>query len=276
MMTTFFEGSELHGIGKMRVHRQLEDSEYLKTITVESKLPMKRGVDAAFLEISTYSNMTLWELKRLVAKFTGASPLCLTLKRGDAKKPELKDFRNCKLLSDLKFTDEEVLTLTRAPAPDVIKVDLLDKDGGVVPELKAIIASWFETFSHTLTREEVIEISRKGPAERVPTPEQAAELPETVRAMTRESCASFAEAITTLTHLTPSDHRVTGLFDKYSRSLGNGHLLLEPELQAFYADQAATKPDVVRQNLHHQGIGNDLKPYLDWSSLTLETDSRIV
>jgi len=25
---------------------------------------------------------------------------------------------------------------------------------------------------------------------------------------------------------------------------------------------------VVRQNLHHQGIANDLKPAVDWNSLT--------
>ena len=176
MMATYFETSELLGIGMMRVHRQLEDAEFLKTIVVESKLPIKRGVDAAFLEISTYANMTLWELKRIVAKFTGASPLCLSLKRADTKKIELKDFRNCKLLSDLKFTDEEVLSVTRAAPPEVAKTDLLDKDGATVPELKAIVASWFETFSVQLTREEVVEISRKGPAGL--TPEQIALLPD--------------------------------------------------------------------------------------------------
>jgi len=94
--------------------------------------------------------------------------------------------------------------------------------------------------------------------------------------MTRDTCASFAEAITTLANLNAADYRVTSLFDKYSRQLGNGHLIVEAELQAFYRDQAHQKDEVVRQNLHHQGIQNDLKPVVDWSSLTLETDARIV
>jgi hypothetical protein len=45
--------------------------------------------------------MTIWELKTLIAKNIDASPLCLTLKRSDQKKPEIKDFHNLKLLGDL-------------------------------------------------------------------------------------------------------------------------------------------------------------------------------
>lgn len=93
--------------------------------------------------------------------------------------------------------------------------------------------------------------------------------------MTRVTCAAFAEAITSTVH-DAGDHRVRALFDKYSRTLGNGYLLTELELQAFYQDQAVAKDEVVRQNLSHQGIGPDLKPLVDWNSLTLETDSRVV
>ena len=32
----------------------------------------------------------------------------------------------------------------------------------------------------------------------------------------------------------------------------------------------------MRQNLHHQGIGNDLKPRLDSDGLTSKTDERII
>ena len=64
-------------------------------------MPIKRGIDASFIELNTYQNMTIWELKTLIEKNIDASPLCLTLKRSDQKKPEIKDFHNLKLLGDL-------------------------------------------------------------------------------------------------------------------------------------------------------------------------------
>jgi hypothetical protein len=39
MITTFFEGTELNGIGEMRIHRQIEETPFLSKITVENKLP---------------------------------------------------------------------------------------------------------------------------------------------------------------------------------------------------------------------------------------------
>lgn len=234
MMSTFFEGTEESGIGKLRMHRQLEYGEFLQKIVVETKMPFRRGKDANFIEISTYANMTVWELKSIIAKHTNSSPLCITLKRSDSKKPEIKDFRNCKLLSDLKFTDHETLSVMRARAPDVAKVPLIDKDGKVVEELRAIIASWFETYSVELTKDEIIEISKRGAQPDSLTPEYIASLPDKARAMTRETCAQFAEAITTLQEIDVDDYRVTTLFDKYSRRLGCGHLIVEEELLNFY------------------------------------------
>ena len=107
MLTSFFETTEVNGIGGMHLHKQLEEAPFLNKITVESKLPRRRGIDANYLEVSTSSSMTVWEFKVLVAKHTSSSPLCIDLKRQDTKKLELKDFRHCKLLEDLKFADGE-------------------------------------------------------------------------------------------------------------------------------------------------------------------------
>lgn len=93
--------------------------------------------------------------------------------------------------------------------------------------------------------------------------------------MTRETCAVFAEAVTATPH-GPSDHRVRGLFERYSKTFGNGQLLTEDELQAMYQDQANSKEEVVRQNLFNQGLGPDLQPKVDWNSLNSETDFRLV
>jgi hypothetical protein len=73
----------------------------------EIKLPIKRGIDASYIEINTYLNMSIWELKTLIAKNIDASPLCITIKRNDARKPEIKDFHNLKLLSELNISDNE-------------------------------------------------------------------------------------------------------------------------------------------------------------------------
>ena len=276
MITTFFEGSEGCGLGQLRMHKQLEDGEFLNKIVVETKMPGRRGPDAQFIEINAYSNMTLWELKTIVAESTNSSPLCINIGRSDAKKTPIKEFRNCKLLSDLKLGKDETLSVMRASPPDPVKVPLVDKDGEMVPELLAIIASWFETFSVELTREQVIEMSSGAGGDPGITEEQAKEIPDRLRAMTRESCVDFVEAITTVQNLTVHDHRVTLLFDEYSKRLGNGNLLLEEELLEFYAEKARNREEVVRQNLLHQGIRSDLKPKIDYSSLTSQSDTRIV
>ena len=44
MIVTFFEQAEENGIGKMKLHRQLEDGKYVKKLVFETKLPFKRGV----------------------------------------------------------------------------------------------------------------------------------------------------------------------------------------------------------------------------------------
>ena len=275
MLSSFFEFTELHGLGGMRLHRQLEEAPFLTKVLIDVSLPVRAGVDAKFLEISAPSNMTLWQLKELVAKYTNASPLCIQLKRTDSKKPELLAMKHSKLLSDLKLADGETLTASRAPPPELPRVPTVDRLGRPTPELRAIVSAWFQTYSVELDRDGIVEIANEGPEETRYTDEQVARLPERVRVMTRDTCRLFAEAVTATAHA-PGDHRVRGLFERYSRALGNGQLLTEPELQAMYQDQANTKEEVVRQNLSNQGIGPDLQPRVDWNSLTFETDIRLV
>jgi hypothetical protein len=69
---------------------------------------------------------------------------------------------------------------------------------------------------------------------------------------------------------------VTYLFDTYSRTLGNGNLLVQEELLQFYKDQATTKDEVVAQNLKHQNIGLDLKPTIDYQNLNYVNDLRVL
>lgn len=163
--------------------------------------------------------------------------------------------------------------IIRTKVPDPCPVPLIDKEGNLVPELETIVKEWFHTFSKDLTKEEVIEISNESPLNE---PLDSNSIPEKVRAMTRLICVDFAKAITTASEIKINDYRVTFLFDTYSKTIGNGNLLLEDELIQFYKDQARTKDDVVAQNLKHQNIGVDLKPRIDYSNLSYLNDLRVV
>ena len=239
----------------------------------ETKIPFKRGVQPNYIQVNTYSNMSVWALKQLIAKHTDQSPLNITIKRADTKKPDIKDSKNCKILSDLNFTDDEIFQITRAKVPEPTPVPLIDKEGNLVPELETIVKEWFHTFSRDLTKEEVIEISNDSPLKE---PLNLEAIPDKLRAMTRIICVDFAKAITTATEIKIGDYRVTYLFDTYSKTIGNGNLLVEDELIQFYKDQARTKDDVVAQNLKHQNIGVDLKPRIDYSNLSFLNDLRVV
>jgi hypothetical protein len=72
---------------------------------VETRLSFKKGAAPSFLVFDTYSNMTVWDLKRLIAEQTSQSPLNIQIRRADQKKPleEIRDNKHCKLLSDLEF-----------------------------------------------------------------------------------------------------------------------------------------------------------------------------
>lgn len=274
MIVTFFEQAEENGIGKMKLHRQLEDGKYVKKLVFETKLPFKRGVQPNYIEIRTYSSMSIWELKTLIAKYTDQSPLNISIKRADTKKAEIKDSKNAKLLCDLNFCDDEIFSIARAKIVDPTPVPLVDKEGNLSPELETIVKEWFHTFSKDVTKQEIIEISNENGFSKDPI--NPDDLPETVRAMTRRICVDFAEAITTAQEISIGDPRVNHLFDTYSKTIGNGNLLVEHELLQFYKEQARTKEEVVIQNLKHQNIGVDLKPRIDFHNLNFINDLRVL
>lgn len=94
------------------------------------------------MTIDMHANATVWALKCLVAEHVNLSPLHMSIKRGD-KKPDIKDNKNCLLLTDLDFKSGEVLTVSRGRIPDVTAVPLTDREGKMVPELEAIVRQWF-------------------------------------------------------------------------------------------------------------------------------------
>jgi hypothetical protein len=154
------------------------------------------------------------------------------------------------LLSDLDFKSGEVLTVSRGRIPEVTAVPLTDREGKMVPELEAIVRQWFYMYSRDVLKEEIIELTRQeGSNVNHENPLDEASLPEMVRAMTRDTCVDFVKAMTTLPDITKSDYRVRQFFANYSKTLGNGNLIIEEELVSFYVDQSKNKDDAVAQNL---------------------------
>jgi hypothetical protein len=122
----------------MRLHKQIDRGEFLQNVVVEAKLSFRKGTLPSFLRINMHSNMTVWALKCLIAEHVDLSPLHMMIKRGD-KLPDIKDNKNCMLLSDLEFRSGETLTVTRGRVPDIVPVPLTDREGNMVPELEAIV-----------------------------------------------------------------------------------------------------------------------------------------
>lgn len=74
MMKSFFEDSEKNGTGGLRPHHAIEKGEFIQRIIVQNNITNLKNCPK-YIEISTYSNMTLWELKKIISAKTKTSPL---------------------------------------------------------------------------------------------------------------------------------------------------------------------------------------------------------
>jgi hypothetical protein len=64
--------------------------------------------------MSVNCQTTVWELLDALAKQVNRSPLKIKLQR-DAKKPEITVYHFCKSLVDLKFEDNEEISIVKQP-----------------------------------------------------------------------------------------------------------------------------------------------------------------
>jgi hypothetical protein len=85
MLKSFFEDSEKNGTGGLKPHLALDKGEFISRIVVTNNITSMRGCPK-YIEINTYSNMTLWELKKIIGIRTKTSPLKIQINRSDAKR----------------------------------------------------------------------------------------------------------------------------------------------------------------------------------------------
>lgn len=89
--------AEKKGTGDVKPHNALLKGELLDKIIIKNKASPKRGN----IVMSIYSNTTIWEFKKEVAKQLELAPKYLKLERQDGK--AIKDIENGKTLAELGF-----------------------------------------------------------------------------------------------------------------------------------------------------------------------------
>ena len=90
MIKNFLIDSEKNGVGSMRPHIANERGEYLESVVLQNQVTFSKNVPK-YVEINTYSNMTVWELKKIASSKFQVSPRRIELKRSDQRKPSLDD-----------------------------------------------------------------------------------------------------------------------------------------------------------------------------------------
>ena len=75
MMKSFFEDSERNGTAGLKPHLALDKGEFYSRIIVQNNINGSPKTCPKYIEISAYSNMTLWDLRKILASKVKISPL---------------------------------------------------------------------------------------------------------------------------------------------------------------------------------------------------------
>ena len=116
-----------------------------------------------YILLNVYSNMTVWQVKKIVAEKIKISPLRLNLNRLDSKKKAITDADNATLLKDFRFDAYEMINAQRKPDISMPRVLLVNKKKELVPEARAIFESWFDKYASedgTMTPENCVDFIR--------------------------------------------------------------------------------------------------------------------
>lgn len=99
--------TERKGTGDVQPHNAMQKGEMLDKLVIKNRASPKRNN----IIFSLYSNTTVWELKRVVAKHLELIPKYLRLERQNGK--AIRDLDNGKTLGELGIQNNEVITATK-------------------------------------------------------------------------------------------------------------------------------------------------------------------
>ena len=177
--------------------------------------------------MSIYSNATVWQFKKEVAKQLELAPKYLKLELAQGEGRVIKDIENGKTLGELGIKNDEVITAYKIHIEEeVADAPLRTPDGKLSEKASQIFNEWFDMYSD----------------------EQGA--------MTKETCALFIKGCTG-EHPSVNDERIQSMFKQFD--VNNDERIERKEFMTFYETACKNKPDTVRENMKAHNIRNDLK-----------------
>jgi hypothetical protein len=99
LMKSFLADTEKNGTANLKSLSALEKGDYLDKIILQNTFGYDKDVPR-FVEISAYSNMTLWELKKIASKKFRVLAKRIEFKRGD-NSTKLSELNHAKTLREL-------------------------------------------------------------------------------------------------------------------------------------------------------------------------------
>jgi hypothetical protein len=131
MLKNLISQTESSGSGEVLPYSSLMKGERLPPFTIKNKATIRGGE----LKVQTYSNTTLWELKKEIAATLDHNPTMLNLSIGQgASGRELKNTENGKTVNSVGLKGGEVLTVTKTlNDKNIINKPIIDEEGNLVP-----------------------------------------------------------------------------------------------------------------------------------------------
>lgn len=222
IIKSIIQETEKKGTGDVKPHGAILKGELLENITIKNKASNK----GKNLLVKIYSNATVWEFKKVVAKMLDLAPKYLKLEIGIGGKV-ITQAENGKTLAQLNLqSNDSVFAYKKQVDEEIPNAPLIAQDGKLSEKAKQIFNEWFDLYS-----------DENG-------------------GMTKETCAKFIKGCTGEQPL-PKDDRIEGMFKLYDSN--NDGRIERADFLVFYEMACKNKPDTVRDNLRYHNIRNDLK-----------------
>ena len=223
LMKDMIEESERKGTSGLKSHSGLLKGDLISLVIYNN---LTTGIDIPKkMNVQTYENTTVWELKIELGKYFNCSTSCIKLK---IDLQEVKDTENGKALNEFVQKRKGIVTAEKKIMDEIPKVPLL-----LYPQ-RQLTEQAKNAFSEIFSR-----FSKNGK-------------------MTREDLEFFIRFTTGATDLISGDIRIDKLMTKYDRD--NDKILQLEDFLDFYLDSLlSNKEDTVWKNLYKHAYRNDLK-----------------
>jgi ubiquitin C-terminal hydrolase len=284
LLRALVEESEKFGTAGVIPHSSINKYNIL-SLKVMNKFEGFNSKDYLNFEIKVSSNTTVWDLRRLLSKKLKTLPELINISFmensdsnnnkdiKDIKEKIINEDENGKILSDLKFKDQdEIIIKKNIVLENKTREALVDSDGNLTIKFQEILEHIFYKFaSHKKEPGEENNGKIKNVSNNEDVKMQSSENFENLY-MDTSDCAKFIKYATNLEEeyeISPEDPRVLIFFMKYDKDQ-DGLLSLQDFLD-FYLDQYNNKkPHIIWENLKHFGYRSDFKhinePYEQYNS----------